>query len=87
MESKLDIRKEGDNIIVFDQSVYRSEEDFMVLYNTFNASIQMLEERITQGEDSIIKMKEERDVMTARFNSIIDFMAEHDIEVPKEEEK
>jgi len=87
MESKLDIKKEQEKIVVYDKSVYNTPQDFMTLYNTFKMSLDMLEEREKQSYDAIKKMGEEKVIMKGRFDSIVKFMKKNHIPIPKEETK
>lgn len=85
MKSNLNFSKEGDKIILRDESVYETLEDVQQLYNTFKAMKLNADSQKERTEQTLERINQELEVLASRFNQVKEFLAAEGINVADDE--
>jgi len=80
MKPSLNFEKKGDKVILTDVNEY-SIEEIKGFYNTFKTTLDLKKSQLQRLEEQLKLVNEEIEIMTRRFNDLLDFLKKEKIEI------
>jgi len=80
MKPSLNFEKKGNKVILTDVNEY-SIEEIKGFYNTFKTTLDLKKSQLQRLEEQLKLVNEEIEIMTRRFNDLLDFLKKEKIEI------